>query len=282
MNKMMDDKGLRANIPLGKQSEPVSVYTPSLLAAISRSDARAGLGINNEPLPFSGMDIWNAYELSWLNMNGKPEIALAEISIPCASPSLVESKSLKLYLNSLNQTQFHNRQEVKQTIETDLETTIGSQVMVDVHPVSHPPARKITDFPGDCLDELDVKIKSYQPDPELLELESEEVEVNESLYTHLFRSTCPVTGQPDWASIQVAYTGQAINRESLLKYLVSYREHQGFHEQCIEKIFVDIFQRCSPARLTVYGRFLRRGGLDINPYRTNVAEPPVNDRLVRQ
>jgi 7-cyano-7-deazaguanine reductase len=269
-------------IPLGKQSEQVSVYTPSLLVAISRQEARTELGLTGDDLPFSGVDIWNSYELSWLDMGGKPEIALAQIDIPCSSASLVESKSLKLYLNSFSQTKFRTRQEVSQTIESDLAITTGSPVLVDLYPIEHANQFSVSGFAGDCLDQLSVEIDTYQPEPAFLAIENEHQTVNESLYSHLLRSVCPVTGQPDWASVQILYAGHPIEREGLLKYIISFREHQGFHEQCIEKMFVEINSYCKPEKLTVYGRFLRRGGIDINPYRTNTVEPPNNIRMVRQ
>ena len=272
---------LHLNTPLGKRVESVSVYTPSLLCTIPRQVAREGLGIGPDRLPFRGVDVWSAYELSWLNARGLPELAMAEFVIPCDSPNLVESKSMKLYLNSLNQTRFSSVADVATTIERDLCANVGAPVTVELVAVAGAQNFRPAEFEGDSLDLQDVGISRYQPDKTLLSIASLTT-VDERLYSDLFRSLCPVTGQPDWASVTIAYRGPAIDRGGLLRYLVSYREHAGFHEQCVERIFLDLLEQCRPRELTVYARFLRRGGLDINPFRSNQTDLPPSIRLVRQ
>lgn len=265
------------NSPLGRDVAYPSTYTPSLLHSIARAQAREPLGIR-EPLPFVGEDLWHAYELSWLNNRGKPEVAHLRVQIPCSSACIVESKSLKLYLNSFCQTPFRSRADVQNTIASDLSVGFRAPVLVTLLSVDQLP--QTPGFPGVCLDELDIDCEVYDVEPELLSCEDSEVQVNETLYSHLFRSLCPVTGQPDWAGIMVQYRGVPIERASLLRYLVSYRQHAAFHETTVEQIFADLVHRCGPEELTVYARFLRRGGLDINPLRStrldaapNVADP---------
>lgn len=265
---------------LGRVVDVPEVYTPSLLQAIPRADARASLGVS-DPLPFKGVDQWTAWELSWLNKRGRPQVAVAQIEIGCESAAVAESKSLKLYLNSFNQTRFGSVSEVARTIELDLSVTVKAPVLVDVATPAQMAGRGVASLAGESLDTLDIDCGVYLPEPELLAIDSDTI-VSERLTTDLFRSRCPITGQPDWASILVAYHGPAIDRESLLRYLVSYRQHQGFHEACIEKIFLEIHERCRPHRLTVYGRFLRRGGLDINPLRSSIGENLEPVRLARQ
>ncbi len=265
------------NSPLGREVAYPSTYTPSLLHSIPRAQSREPLGIR-EPLPFVGEDLWHAFELSWLNARGKPEVANLRIQVPCSSPCIVESKSLKLYLNSFCQTPFRSRSDVQNTIASDLSVGFRAPVLVTLLHLDQLP--KAPGFPGTCLDDLDVACEDYEVDCELLTCEDSEVQVNETLYTHLFRSLCPVTGQPDWAGVMIQYRGVPIERASLLRYLVSYRQHAAFHETTVEQIFADVVHRCAPEELTVYARFLRRGGLDINPLRStqldaapNVADP---------
>jgi len=268
------------DLPLGKPSEYVTTYTPSLLRSIERAPLRAPLGIVDR-LPFQGEDTWNCYEFSWLNAKGKPDVAIVKLRVPCNSAAIVESKSLKLYLNSFAQTVFATRAELITTLSSDLTLAFRAPVIIDLVDVDHAP-EPVAQFPGRCLDDLDVEVEVYHWCPDLLEIEAGEVTVRQTLHTHVFRSVCPVTQQPDWASILVQYVGHRIPPESLLRYLVSFRNHAAFHETTIEQIFVDLSQRCAPEQLSVYGRFLRRGGIDINPFRsTNESSAPAT-RLVRQ
>lgn len=286
---MSDIKPLQGKMSLGKTVAYISKYTPSLLCSLARSDGRAAIGIENNALPFDGVDIWTAYELSWLNLKGKPVVAYGVFAFPCQSVGMVESKSLKLYLNSFNQTAFSSLEDVKKTLTLDLSFVVQDSVQVDLYPAATfaQSSRFMGHFPGECIDDLPVEIRQYQVDAELLMLDSahataQPVHVQESLYSHLLKTNCPVTGQPDWASISIRYSGPRINRESLLKYLCSYRQQADFHEQCVEQIFTDLLQRCHCQKLTVEARYQRRGGLDINPFRTNCAEQPLALRLLRQ
>jgi 7-cyano-7-deazaguanine reductase len=270
-------------LPLGKEvSYPIS-YDASLLFPIQRSKNRAELGLLAGKCPFSGFDIWNAYEVSWLEKGtNKPRIAMAEFCIPCESENLIESKSFKLYLNSLNLAQFRNETELKEILQEDISKAVGAPVRVHLvlppfDNFSHPPH----DFSGEYLDDLPVTVDSFHPDANLLNVESGSV-VHEHLYSNLLKSNCPVTGQPDWASVAIRYKGQRINRLALLRYIISYREHAEFHEQCVERMFMDIFKVCQPEKLTVYARYTRRGGLDINPFRSNFESRPTNVRNLRQ
>lgn len=263
------------------KQEYVTMYTPSLLESIPRQNQRKTLGIADGTLPFKGLDIWNAYEFTWLNRKGKPEVAVAQMQVPGKSSHLIESKSLKLYLGSYSNTPFSNRAEVIKTLESDL--TLATQAAVSV--VLHTPEQALQEgmgqFIGTNLDLQDIEINEYFWNPEFLVLESSTI-VRESVYTHLFKSLCPMTGQPDFASILIQYNGNSISHEGLLRYLVSYREHAEFAEQVTERIFVDIMNRCSPERLAVSARYTRRGGIDINAHRTHDEELPAEVRLWRQ
>ncbi len=277
----MSDSDYTQHTPLGKNSPGVETYTPALLCPLSRQLSRADLGLQGSALPFRGVDIWNLYELSWLNGNGVPQVATGRLDVPCDSVNLVESKSLKLYLNSFNQSRFDSIEAVAASIQTDLSACIQSSIGVSLYPLAIEPAEiAATGDTGECLDGIDINVEHFTPNPQLLRASGEQVA--ERLYSNLFRSCCPVTGQPDWASIVIDYRGPAINRESLLQYLVSFRKHNGFHEQCVERIFIDISERCQPTVLSVYAAFLRRGGIDINPLRTNNPEPPQFGRFQRQ
>lgn len=268
--------------PLGKKTDYVSVYTPSLLCAIPRSDNRKTLNLAEDPLPFRGMDVWTAYELSWLDTHGKPHVAVGEFLIPCTSPFMVESKSLKLYLNSFNQTRFNNNAEVARTIESDLSTAVGAPVLVNILPLAKAVHSGLGHFAAENIDGLEIEVNEYFVNPELLQTDAAAPIVFESVYSDVFKSNCPVTGQPDWASVMVSYRGRPIDRAGLLKYFISFRDHQDFHENCVERMFMDIFNRCEPESLTVVARYTRRGGLDINPWRsTDEADIP-QIRLVRQ
>jgi 7-cyano-7-deazaguanine reductase len=269
-----------SELPLGKNVDYDVPYNPKLLCPIAREPGRAALGLR-ECLPFYGADIWTAYELSWLDMRGKPLVACAEIRVPADSPNIVESKSLKLYFNSLNQHRFADVESVRATVVRDLTPCLGVEPSVEL--LLPPQWARIDDAGpgGECIDHLDIAIEHYQPAPDLLRTCSKEV-VSETLVSHLLRSRCPVTGQPDWAAIRIDYTGAALDKAALLAYIVSFRLHQDFHEHCVERIFVDLQRVCAPQRLSVYARYLRRGGIDINPYRSSVNEAPPRWRGFRQ
>lgn len=271
--------------PLGQAIEYPSYYSPELLFPIDRKTSRALLGVGS--LAFSGVDIWTAYEISWLNTKGKPVVAVGEFSFPCHSEFMVESKSFKLYLNSFNQTRFSSINEVKLRFEEDLSELVKASVVVDLYSlneISENPfsLNKIDSLKGVCLDDIDLDVSQYHPAPEFLVSDKSEVVV-ETLYSHLLKTNCPVTGQPDWATLVIEYSGRKINHDNLLAYIISFREHQDFHEHCVERIFCDIQARCKPQALTVYARYTRRGGLDINPYRsTDNTYKVKTGRLIRQ
>lgn len=266
--------------PLGKKSEIPDTYTPSLLCPLPRWDAREALEWEEPEMPFRGVDYWNCHELTWLDLRGKPLVARAEIQVPFNSRNIVESKSLKLYLASLGQMKYRNRQEVQAVIENDLSGCVGGPALVTLYDVRGADT-SFGDLPGELLDHLDEDCSAYQPDPDLLEVDADGP-LKGAAHSHLLRSLCPVTGQPDFASVLVRWTGVAINPRSLLKYIVSWRNHKGFHEQVVEQMFVDILRSCQPKGLTVYARYTRRGGIDINPFRSNFEEPLPNIRLWRQ
>ncbi len=270
--------------PLGKNSLTPNQYSPEILFPISRSINRQLLGIQENALPFFGIDIWNAYELSWLNSKGKPQIAIASFMVPANSPNIIESKSWKLYLNSLNNHSFASADELTSILKRDLSKAAGASVNVQLHSPNHQSNLGMQELEGELLDRLDIEINPNQlPDASLLSVDSSLGMVEQCLVSHLLRSNCPVTGQPDWASIQIKYAGPSINEEGLLRYLISLREHQEFHEHCVEKIFMDIKEKCRPSKLSVYARYTRRGGIDINPFRADYnAEWPDNKRHSRQ
>jgi 7-cyano-7-deazaguanine reductase len=265
--------------PLGKKSAYCDQYDPSLLFALSRQSKRDEIGIT-AVLPFQGHDIWNAFELSWLTQKGKPVVALAEIIFPCESPYLIESKSLKLYFNSFNQSAFADKHEVENIMMRDLSQAAGKPVSVNISLLSEARLTIQPQFTGILLDDLDIACDVYTPQPAFLMTENHIV--TETLCSNLLKSNCLVTYQPDWGSVQITYTGNRIDHAGLLKYLVSFRHHNEFHEQCVERIFMDIMQQCAPEKLCVYARYTRRGGLDINPYRANYSVDFPNYRLARQ
>jgi 7-cyano-7-deazaguanine reductase len=273
---------------LGKASAYANQYAPELLYPIPRSAKRLELGLT-DTLPFLGADMWTAFELSWLGPRGKPQLALAHITVPCESSHIIESKSLKLYLNSYNNTVFADAAAVLTRLRADLteaawrgavvQSSVGVRLLVpelfDREPVQ--------ELDGLSLDRLDVECRQYTPAPDLLRTLADEPPVTEVLTSRLLKSNCLVTGQPDWGSVQISYSGAPIDQEGLLQYLVSFRNHHEFHEQCVERIFMDIWQRCQPYKLAVYARYTRRGGLDINPFRTSYARAlPPNVRTARQ
>ncbi|WGE55947.1 NADPH-dependent 7-cyano-7-deazaguanine reductase QueF [Actinobacillus equuli subsp. equuli] len=276
-----NDKSLSA-LKLGQKTEYKSEYDPTLLQPVPRKLNRDGLGIT-EQQPFDrGADVWTCYELSWLNENGLPQVAIADVAIDFRSENLIESKSFKLYLNSFNQTKFASLEQVEQTLAKDLSQCASGQVSVKVYKLSAYTQQPIVDFAGECIDEQDIQIDSYEFSNEHLASVAEGEVVEETLVSHLLKSNCLITSQPDWGSVQIHYVGKKLNREKLLRYLVSFREHNEFHEQCVERIFTDLMQFAQPEKLTVYARYTRRGGLDINPFRSNFESVPQNLRMARQ
>ena len=283
MNNPDNSFGNVKDAPLGKISDNPEQYSPEILFPIPRSTNRALLSFG-KTLPFMGVDIWNAYELSWLGIRGKPEVAIAQFEIPFDSPNLIESKSLKLYLNSLNHAIFNSSESVQQTICQDLSQAAGARVKVQLFSPTDWEKLSFEQMPGLSLDRLDISIDPKdQPTAAWLNADFSQAPIEQTLCSNLLRSNCPVTGQPDWASICIDYVGPSINEEGLLRYLIAFRNHQEFHEHCVEKIFCDIKMQCKPAKLSVYARYTRRGGLDINPFRTDSSSlSPKNIRLARQ
>jgi len=273
---------------LGRTSAYADQYDASLLFPIPRAGKRAEIGIATTA-PFFGADLWTAFELSWLNLRGKPQVAIAHVTVPCETLNIVESKSFKLYLNSFNNTRFADAAEVQARIRADVSEavwrgapqagTVGVKLLLpelfDREPVH--------ELDGLLLDRLDVECTQYTPAPELLSANHAETPVTEALTSHLLKSNCLVTGQPDWGSVRIHYSGPQIDQAGLLQYLVSFRNHNEFHEQCVERIFMDVWTRCKPIKLSVYARYTRRGGLDINPFRTSHPQAlPANVRTARQ
>lgn len=277
---------------LGKSASYIDQFDASLLFPIPRAGKRAEMGVAAEA-PFFGADMWTVFELSWLNLRGKPQVALAHITVPCETPNIIESKSFKLYLNSFNNTRFADSDAVKVRLRADLSEAVWRDpARPDAAPASigvrllmpeQFDREPVYELEGLSLDRLDVECTHYTPAPELLKVLPDEAPVSEVLVSNLLKSNCLVTGQPDWGSVQISYTGAAIDQEGLLQYLVSFRNHNEFHEQCVERIFMDIWTRCKPLKLTVYARYTRRGGLDINPFRTSHPQAlPGNTRMARQ
>jgi 7-cyano-7-deazaguanine reductase len=268
--------------PLGKSSAYVATYSPEQLFPIPRAPKWAELGLTADTLPYGGVDIWNCYELSWLLPSGKPVVAIGEFSIPADSPNIIESKSFKLYLNSLNQSVFESRDALMDVMINDLSAAAGKAVGVRLRTLDEVSREGIAPLAGHCIDELNVAINHYDaPRADLLSCDSNRL-VEECVYSHLLKSNCPVTGQPDWGTVVIKYRGAALNHRSLLAYLVSFRQHADFHEQCVERIFLDLQQLLQPEYLSVNARYVRRGGLDINPYRSTDFVSASNGRLVRQ
>ena len=280
--------------PLGKASAYADRYDASLLFPIARATKREEIGLHaNATPPFFGADMWTAFELSWLNLRGKPQVALAHFTIPCESPNIIESKSFKLYLNSFNNSQFPDAEAVLAHLRSDVNeavwrgATVQSSVGVRLIGTELFDREPIYELDGLNLDRLDIECNRYTPAPDLLKTLDDQGNaqgpVSEVLVSNLLKSNCLVTGQPDWGSVQISYTGASIDQEGLLQYLVSFRNHNEFHEQCVERIFMDVWTRCKPLKLTVYARYTRRGGLDINPFRTSHPQAlPGNTRMARQ
>lgn len=275
------DKSLNA-LKLGQQTKYAEKYDRTLLQPVPRHLNRDMLNITTTQ-PFTiGADIWTAYEISWLNPKGVPQVAIADVSIDFRSENLIESKSFKLYLNSFNQTQFANFNEVQQILQQDLQDCTKGEVKVRLNSLTDYTQQPIAALDGDCIDGLDIEIEDYAFNAELLKDCTNDNIVEETLVSHLLKSNCLITQQPDWGSLQIHYVGKQINREQLLRYIISFRQHNEFHEQCVERIFCDLMHFAAPEKLTVYARYTRRGGLDINPYRSNFEPLPPNLRLARQ
>ena len=270
------------DLSLGKQVDYEFEYNPGLLQGVPRSLSRDTLNLAGSGLPFDGIDTWTGYELSWLNLKGKPNVAILECHVPITSKNLIESKSFKLYLNSFNQTKFASAEDVRQVLQADLSACAGEPVEVKLILPEQFSSLQFQEFNGTLLDSLDVEIDQYSPNTQYLTVAKNETGVEETLVSHLLKSNCLITSQPDWASIQIRYEGKAIEHEGLLKYLISFRQHNEFHEQCVERIYNDIMQHCQPDKLTVCARYTRRGGLDINPFRSNYEAPYANHRQARQ
>ena len=275
------DNSLKS-LKLGQKTEYASQYDRTLLQPVPRALNRDGLGITqNQPFTI-GADIWTAYEISWLNEKGLPQVAIADIYLDYKSQNLIESKSFKLYLNSFNQSKFADFNTVQQTMQRDLSECAQGDVKVRLNPVEVYDSQKIDHLQGDCIDEQDIEITSYEFNADWLkDCVSDEI-VEEKLVSHLLKSNCLITNQPDWGTLHIHYVGNKIDHEKLLRYVVSFRQHNEFHEQCVERIFCDLMQYAKPEKLTVYARYTRRGGLDINPYRSNFDPLPQNVRLARQ
>ncbi|WP_313654728.1 NADPH-dependent 7-cyano-7-deazaguanine reductase QueF [Pantoea sp.] len=271
-----------SNLTLGKPTAYHDRYDKDLLQAVPRSLNREPLGLFPDSLPFSGGDIWTLYELSWLNSKGLPQVAVGEVVLDAQSRNLIESKSFKLYLNSFNQTRFADWGDVRQTLERDLSACAEGEVRVALFRLSEVEGQPIGHFGGCCIDEQDITIEDYRFNADYLANAAGSEIVEETLVSHLLKSNCLITNQPDWGSVMIRYKGPRIDREALLRYLISFRQHNEFHEQCVERIFNDVMRFCHPEALTVYARYTRRGGLDINPWRTNVPFTPGFSRLVRQ
>ena len=275
------DKSLNA-LKLGQQTTYAEKYDRTLLQPVPRRLNRDQLNITATQ-PFTiGADIWTAYEISWLNPKGVPQVAIADVSIDFRSENLIESKSFKLYLNSFNQTTFTDFADVQQTLQRDLQDCAQGEVKVRLNSLADYTAQPIVALSGDCIDAQDIEVRDYAFNAALLNHCTGDHLVDETLVSHLLKSNCLITQQPDWGSLQIHYVGKQINREQLLRYIISFRQHNEFHEQCVERIFCDLMQYAKPEKLTVYARYTRRGGLDINPYRSNFEPLPQNVRLARQ
>ncbi|WP_190273606.1 NADPH-dependent 7-cyano-7-deazaguanine reductase QueF [Shewanella halifaxensis] len=271
-----------SELTLGKSTGYQEQYDASLLQGVPRKLNRDAIALTQE-LPFHGCDIWTGYELSWLNAKGKPMVAIAEFSLSFDSKYLIESKSFKLYLNSYNQTRFDSLQAVQERLTQDLSACADGEVTVKVIEPKQFSHQRIIELPGTCIDDLDIEVDDYRFNPDyLVDSVDNKAIVAETLTSNLLKSNCLITSQPDWGTVMIRYQGPKIDREKLLRYLISFRQHNEFHEQCVERIFVDLKRFCQCSKLTVYARYTRRGGLDINPYRSDFEHPAENQRLARQ
>ncbi len=284
MSAVHDDRdGNAGRSPLGRPVAYRDTYSPELLFPISRQPKRDEIGVHADDLPFVGEDLWNIYELSWLNPRGKPVVAIGSFRVPANSPRLIESKSLKLYFNSFNQERFDSVDSVRDIVTRDLAGACGVPVIVGIDPLSLRPLRDVGYPGGELLDTLDIDVDTYLPASEFLRADTAAKPRAETLYSHLLKSNCLVTGQPDWGMVVIRYSGPPIEREGLLRYIVSFRRHNEFHEQCVERMFCDILRCCRPEQLAVWARYTRRGGLDINPFRaTGDHSSPDNVFEIRQ
>ncbi|NMH59729.1 NADPH-dependent 7-cyano-7-deazaguanine reductase QueF [Alteromonas ponticola] len=271
---------LPTHLTLGKTVGYESVYNSALLQSVPRTLNRDSLSISADNLPFHGEDIWTGYELSWLLPSGKPQVAIFDCYVPVTSPNIIESKSFKLYLNSFNQSRFESIEDVRTTLSNDLSRCAGAPVRVNIYTPDEFNTLQFAHWEGTVLDDLDIEVHAYQPDTSLLKTST--LNVSETLISHLLKSNCLITQQPDWASILIRYSGEQIDHKALLTYLISFRQHNEFHEQCVERIFCDLMSHCKPKHLTVFARYTRRGGLDINPFRSNFENTYNNHRLARQ
>lgn len=299
MTNYQNSKELK-KLTLGKSTAYTTQYNANLLQAVPRSLNRDSLSLSANTLPFLGEDVWYGYELSWLNSKGKPMVAVAEFRFCCTSPNLVESKSFKLYLNSFNQTKFDSIEQVQTTLREDLSNCSGTSAKVSLFAVDACAALTIASPKSLCIDDIDINIEHYKFKPDLLADKSEQNQspvsktaarseqeleldiIEESLVSHLLKSNCLITNQPDWASIYIDYKGEKISHSALLKYLISFRQHNEFHEQCVERIFCDLQKYYQLEQLTVFARYTRRGGLDINPFRSTHLKQAPNLRTLRQ
>lgn len=278
----MADKLLGRLSPLGKASPFPARYDPSLLYALPRSIARKDIGIGGR-LPFAGLDLWTCYELTWENSAAVPQVAVCRLKIPCDSPNLIESKSLKLYLNSLSAAKYSEPSELGCTIKEDLQRILHAEIEIEILLTEKWSSLQIQEASGILLDKLTPRKISKSRDAKLLKTEDETAQ--ESLYSNLFRTFCPVTGQPDWGSVMITYSGRKLEPLGLFEYLLSLRQHQGFHEECAELIFVDLMEICRPEKLQVQLNFTRRGGIEINPLRHTLGYSSAEEiplRLARQ
>ena len=277
-----DNHQALAGLTLGKSTDYRDTYDASLLQGVPRSLNRDPLGLHTDNLPFHGADIWTLYELSWLNAKGLPQVAVGHVELSDTTVNLVESKSFKLYLNSFNQTRFADWQAVEATLARDLSACAQGEVKVSLYRLDELEGQPVAHLHGTCIDDQDIEIDNYQFSADYLQDAATGKVVEETLVSHLLKSNCLITHQPDWGSVQIQYRGAKIDREKLLRYLVSFRHHNEFHEQCVERIFNDIQRFCQPEALSVYARYTRRGGLDINPWRSNTDFVPATGRLARQ
>ncbi|SDI57441.1 7-cyano-7-deazaguanine reductase [Ferrimonas sediminum] len=270
-----------SGLTLGQQTQYQDQYAPELLQGVPRQLNRDAIGLG-DALPFTGADIWTGFELSWLNAKGKPMVAIAHFALPVSSANLVESKSFKLYLNSFNQTRFDSVDAVRDALARDLSQCAQGEVSVNIVLPDAFAAEPLVELEGELIDDLDISIDDYQFNPDYLSGAAGDDVVEETLRSNLLKSNCLITSQPDWGSVQIRYKGGRIDREKLLRYLISFRRHNEFHEQCVERIFMDLKRYCGCQQLTVYARYTRRGGLDINPFRSDFEALPANHRLARQ